>query len=49
MPGLEVGYFACQVVAAYGWIKPKFLHRLVVALERDMAEAEASASDISAR
>lgn len=28
------------VVAAYGWVTPKFLHRLVVALERDMIETE---------
>jgi len=27
-------------VAAYGWITPKFMHRLVVALERDMVETE---------
>lgn len=27
-------------VAAYGWVTPKFLHRLVVALERDMVETE---------
>lgn len=28
------------VVAAFGWVTPLSLHRLVVALERDMMEAE---------
>lgn len=28
------------VVAAFGWITPKFLHRLVVAFERGMMETE---------
>ena len=32
------------VVAAYGWVMPRFLHRLVIDFERDMAAAVAAAT-----
>lgn len=32
------------VVAAYGWVMPRFLHRLVIDFERDMAAADAAAA-----